>query len=282
LAEGEWRRILEIPPAGKVYDLNAHLRLGQIMKRRKDYAGAAKHYGTVLRKFHDGTADGCLAGMKVADLEKMVRDLEARAAAHAAEAGGLKKTGRTLDVEISASLKDAKADERRQALEQADARMHLNIQPAGMKISDMKAIFAMQYDPVRKEAGFFLNGSACCPPAPLDFEGATVSVAVTQLDTIYVYKVSRKGGQAELTALFEFDYDVKITADEGLRDYTSSGLKLGDKVFTWKALQEGVRMDWLPEQMVIELEGISPVGKKEQLRYTVPLSLDLSALEDAP
>jgi len=274
LAEGEWQRILEIPPEGKVYDLNAHLRLGQIMERRKDCAGAAKHYGTVLQQYRDGTADGCLVGIKLEEFEKKVRDLEARAAAQVAD--GVKKSGRELDAEITASLKEGNTGELRQALGAAVTQMQMNIQPAGVKISDMKKIFVLQYDPEKKEAGFFLNGSSCSKPVRLAFEEETVSVAVTQLDGIYIYNVSRDGGQAELAAVFEFDYDLIVIADEALRDYTSNGLKVGDKTFTWKALQEGIRLDWLPEQLVIELEGVSPQGEKEQLRYTLPVVMDLA------
>ncbi len=278
LAAWEWQRILEIPPEGGVYDMNAHLRLGRIMALNRDYAAAAQHYGTVLQQYRDGTADGALAGMTLEGLEKMVRELEARATAQNTD--GSNQSGRKMELEVKMFLINARAEDLRQALAAAVAQLRLNIQPAGLKISDMQELFVLRYDPVLKEAGFFLGGSACGKPVRLDFEEETASVAVTQLDCVYFYKVSRHGGQAALAAQFEFDYDVRVIADEHIRDYTSSGLKVGDKTFEWKALQEGVRMDWLPEQFVIELEGVSPQGAEERLHYTLPAFSNISAWLD--
>jgi len=56
---------------------------------------------------------------------------------------------------------------------------------------------------------------------------------------------------------------------------------VGSVTIAWKALQEGARVDWLPEPFVIELEGISLQGVKEQLQHTLPVFRDLPSLADS-
>ena len=278
LAEGEFRRILEIPPEGGVYDLNAHLRLAHIMLQRNAYGLAAQHYEAVLQEYRNGTARGVLVGINLEELEEKVRDLTSRAEEAAAKVP--EQPDHTLEVTIRPKLRDACSAAYRDALSESVAQLRLKIQPAGLRISDIGNAFTLRYDPEAQQAGFYVGDSLCAEPVALVFTNDTVTVAVAQLDTVYLYRVSRQGGSAEIRESFIFDYELIIIAPESMREY-AAGLKVEDEPYTWKALEQGIHMDWLPEELELTMEGVLSEGEQPPRRYTLRTEVDLFQVDDA-
>jgi hypothetical protein len=216
--------------------------------------------------------------LRLEELDAMVRDLEARAERAKTQA---RQPERSLEVNIRAVLEDGELADFQKAMQAAVVKYGLKIQPLGLRIGDMRGAFSVRYDPETQTAGFYVNESLCERPVPLVFKEDSVTVAVEQLDTVYFYRVDRAGGKAVLTERYSFDYELVVVADDTLKNYESPGFEVGAKTYSWPALQEGVRLDWLPDRFEIELEGVSRQGRKEQIRYTKPIAIDHVAIGES-
>jgi len=67
----EWRRILAIPPANGVYDMNAWARLGVIHAKAGDYARAADFYEALLKTYTAARKHSSGYGMIGTDVESL-------------------------------------------------------------------------------------------------------------------------------------------------------------------------------------------------------------------
>ena len=264
LAEAEWRRILEIPPDGDVYDLNAWLRLGQLKARAKQFAEAADWLEKGLAAYRKAREKGRgmgLAGASEADLEKQIVQLRRQA----------KDDDKDLHVHIEMTVKDGKHDELRRELAKVFATLTINVQPRELRIFDLKQV-ALRYDAEKQTLAPFLNGSACCKPVAMPIKSDTARVAVRSLDCYYIYEVNATGGDAKQTARYEIDYTVRVAPGKRLRDWKNMTASINGKKRDWDKLQQGEAFDWLPEQFEIEVTGTGVDDKSERATLKMPLN----------
>ena len=90
LSQQEWLKILAIPPAGDVYDINAHLRLASIHAANHKHVDAADSYDAVVKLYdaalgEKGNGYGII-GTDVKGLAKMAADQRRYAAGNCEEA----------------------------------------------------------------------------------------------------------------------------------------------------------------------------------------------------
>lgn len=263
LAIPEWEAILRIPPTDDVYDINAHLRLGQIFARRRRYEDAATHYETSLKAYRNARGGGRggfgIVGADENELEATVRALRAKA-----------ESARKVHFTFSPIVKDNKRKELKEALTSAAATLSARILPLGVRLLDLEQC-AVTYDSGKKEMAFLLNGTPSTTPLKLDMKGRKANIAIITLDCIYIYEVDPSSEQVRKLSRFEMDYRVKLELGKALRDYRGPGIKVGDKEYSVEELLKGVVLDYLPEAFEIRLEGTPLSGKPETLELKVPV-----------
>ena len=284
LSEQEWLKILEIPPAGDVYDINAHLRLASIYAADHKHTQAAEAYEAVVQLYEaarreHGSGYG-IVGTDVKGLTRMAADQRRYAAGECKEAGAKGHAaahGAELQVSLDVSLKDGKLTDLHQALATVAMTMQVNVQPRGVRLfRDAKA--RLTYDIVKQEFNVMLNNSACSKPRPYKLQQAKTEVAVNTLDMCYIYAVERDTGKTTEVAAFEKDYLLIIEPSPELRAWRETTISLNDKATTWEALQEGVPFDYLPKAFDLKIEGIDASGQAQKIHR----ALDPDALESAP
>jgi len=105
-AEQEWLAILEIPPAGDVYDMNAYLRLAAIFARRHQHDRAADAYQAVLDLYAAARrAGGSGYGIVGADEDGLAKRVarQRRLAAGECKAGGVaapEDAGTNIEIDL--------------------------------------------------------------------------------------------------------------------------------------------------------------------------------------
>jgi|APSaa5957512622_1039677.scaffolds.fasta_scaffold03236_4 tetratricopeptide (TPR) repeat protein len=284
LSEQEWLRILEIPPAGDVYDINAHLRLAAIYAADHKHTQAADAYDAVVKLYETARREhGSGYGIVGTDVKGLARraadqrryaagECKEPAAKHHAAANGGK-----IQVGLTVSLKDGKLADMQQALSAVAMTMQVNVQPRGVRLfRDAKA--RLTYDVAKQEFNVMLNNSACSKARPYKLEQAKTKVAVNTLDMCYIYAVERGTGRTTELAAFEKDYLLTVEPSPELRAWRETTISLNEKATTWEALQKGVPFDYLPKTFDLKIEGIDPSGQDQKFHRT----LDPEALENAP
>ncbi|KPK84944.1 MAG: hypothetical protein AMJ81_04505, partial [Phycisphaerae bacterium SM23_33] len=284
LAAREWRKILEIPPAGEVYDINAHLRLGSIYSVSGLYRRAADSLSKaleLLEKQRQGGGGGFgMIGGSEDSLRKQVRTLRRRGAGRAPGSDDQIKDELPpshIDVSIDVRMKQGSLIELREALGKAAGTLSVQVQPRGLRLFDVTGA-AVRYDRRKQQVGIYLHESACCQPVPVRLEGATGLVAVKTLDCFYIFSIDTQTGQAEKVARFEKDYVVRFRPGIKVAACTDVTVRINGKPYEWGKLLEGVRFDYMPEAFDVALEGMKPSGK----RLTVRVKLELKEPEIQP
>jgi len=276
LAAGEWRAILKIPPAGGVYDINAHLRLASIHAASKMYARAADNLAEALVLYRQARAGGGGMGMIGGDEQDLVRKIEnfrAKAARQPAPPDARIRDARPtneLDVQIGATVKDGKAAELREAMKKVSGTLSMSIQPHGLRLFDVTKA-SVRYDAANRQIGVYLNGSLCGKPTPMELGPDAATVAVKTLDCVYIFRIDTKAGQATRTARYEKDYTVTFRPGREIADCTDVTVKINGKPYEWKTLLAGARFDFLPESFDIRFEGTRPTGEAVSIRAKLKL-----------
>ncbi len=264
VAGAEWRRILEIPPEGEVYDVNALFRLGQIEGRAKRFAEAADWTEKGLaayRKARNKAGHGLgIVGASEAEIERQIAGWRRQAA----------EEKQDVRVHIAMSVKEGKHDELRRELAKVFSTLTINVQPRELRIFDLKEV-TLHYDADKKTLVPLLNGTACCKPVTMPIKGDTARVAVRSLDCYYLYEVNATGGDAKQLARYELDYIVRLTPGKRLLDWKDIAITINGKKYDWEKLQQGEPFDWLPEQFEMEISGTGPDGKPQRVILKMPL-----------
>ncbi len=269
LARREWEALLAIAPEGEVYDINAHLRLGQLAERNRRYGTAAAHLEKALTLFRGKRAGGGgggygLVGMKEAELEQKIAGLRARGDAAEAPADGP-----SLALQVTMQVKDGREQELEAARRTAQGTLSIHVQPAGFRLLDLKEC-RLEYRRETEEIAVLLHDAPAGKAHPCPLGTKPARLLVTSLDCVYLFEVDPVAGTVTPAGRFEYDYEIRITADERLRAFQGRDIKIGEQTVTWAELQAGVKVDFLPPFLEIRLEGPGANGERAQMDFKLP------------
>lgn len=274
LALLEWNRILEIPPAGEVYDINAHMRTGAIHAARKEFALAADAYEKGLNLFRQARA---AAGSGMAMIGGSEEELEKRIAHFRRMAAQPEDPQDALTFRLETIVKGDRARALNDMRAGADVTMAMKVQPHGIRLFEV-APATVQYDAERREFVVLLNGAPAGPGVPGALKEGRTRVAVGALDMQYLFEIDPETGVAEKRDAFELDYILRIEPAPSIQTWKTQGLDLNGAAHTWAELREGVAFDFLPEKIELELRGVTPEGEERRLTFT----LDPARLHPGP
>jgi hypothetical protein len=268
LARQEWEKILAIPPKGDVYDMNAWIRIGRLLSD-SDPDEAANAYEKGLAAYRAAKAGRGGRGMGMigggeAEMEKKIRLLRGEEQAEAGEASPF-----ALDVEVEPELKKGAPEELTAARARADGRFTVNVQPEGFRLFEEAKTAEFRYDPQARAFTVLLNGTPCAAPMPFESTKKTLFVELRALDCVYFYEVDAAKGDTRLASKFEYDYRVKINPGPGFKDWKDVEVRQGGRTNDWARAAEGIRLDYLPKKLDIEISGTTGDGAVETRSYTV-------------
>jgi len=276
VAAKEWETILKIPPAGGVYDINAHIRLAGAYRESGLFAEAAQQLTLARDLFLKARESGkgmAIIGGDEQDLLREIERLQRKAQQFPAPAKRAildREKRKELHINVAVKVKGDKRKALEKALASADASMTMNVQPEGFRIFD-KAPASIRYDAEKKEIGVFLNAARLCKPVPFHASRPKPRVAVRTLDCVYLFALDPAGGKAEKVARFEKDYTLTFKPQGRLTEMQNVKVTLNKKPYEWQQLLRGVEFDYLPQQLVIHLEGNDPRGRRLERKITVRL-----------
>jgi tetratricopeptide (TPR) repeat protein len=274
LALLEWNRILEIPPADEIYDINAQMRIGAIHAARKEFTPAAEAYEKGLKMFRAAKAEagnsmGMIGGSEE-ELEKRIAHLREMAAQSAEQQDA-------LTFRLETIVKDDRAKALNDMRAGADAIMSMRVQPHGIRLFEV-APATVQYDAEHKEFVVLLNGERAGPGVSGALKEGKTRVAVGTLDMQYLFEIDSETGASEKRDTFELDYVLRIEPAPSIQAWKTPGLDLNGAPHTWAELREGVPFDFLPEKIELEVRGMTPEGEERKLQFT----LDPARLHPGP
>ena len=260
LSEREWRRILEIPPVDEVYDINAHLRLGDILKRRHEHKEAADAFERALvlyreKKKKGGSGFGLLGDEK--ELEAMIVRLRSAIESE-------------WKLSLQSQVKEGRLEAMNNMLKAADVTLSLNVQPAGFRLFEV-APAAVSFDTERSQYVVLLNGSRCGEGVPGKLKEGGNKVAVRTLDMVYLFDVAGDTGKAQKVESYEKDYTIRIRPSEEVRVWKELVFRINGKEQTLKELEDGLFFDWLPEKLLLEATGVTPDGQRREFKNEIPI-----------
>lgn len=275
LAEKEWKKILEIPPVDDVYDINAYMRLANIYSQSKLYKKALEALETGAKKFKKAKEkNGSGMGMIGADtLEGKIAHLRKRAR-NLGDARGMQIKDQPpekrdlLNFNIKMIVKDGKYAEMQKEMKDVTGSMGIKVQPHGIGLLKKK-IVTLNYDREKNQMAVMMGETACAIQKNFIIKQPSVKVAVTDLDTINIYKVDRDTEKVELLNSFEKEYEVRISKTQLLRTWTDPVVTINNKNYSWKELSNRLPMDFLPEKFKVEVKGVSASGKQKTIKYTL-------------
>lgn len=267
LAAKEWRAILKIAPEGKVYDINAYLRLTEAYRESGLYRRAADTLTNARNLYvkarEQGEGMGILGGNEQ-DLLREIERLQRLARQYPGNGKGQIADRAAQDeilITINATVKDKQKEELRQALAGCGITLTMNVQPEGLRLFD-KAPATVRFDRAKKELVILLNGKPLCQPVPFSPPQRQPRVAVRTLDCVYIFALDPDTGKAERTARFEKDYKVTFAARGGLAALMDIKITVNGKSYEWRNLLQGVDFDYLPAHMEIRLQGTDRNGRR--------------------
>jgi tetratricopeptide (TPR) repeat protein len=252
LAALEWQRILDIPPAGDVYDVNAWLQLGQLQARRRQFAEAADLFEKALKAIEGRPGFG-LVGASV----KEVADQIAR---------WRQLAGQDLLVEVETVVTGGKQAEFDKAFEAGAWVLTLRIEPRDVRLFDLPAA-SLRYDPATKTIGPFLNGKPCAEPVALALTPQKNRVLARLADCFYLYEVDLTTGAATQKARYELDFKLRVVPGPRLAGWRNLHVTVNGEEQNWARLRTGVVLDHLPATLVVEVTGTDAAGQPATARY---------------
>jgi len=276
MAAKEWETILKIPPAGGVYDINAHLRLAGAYRESGLFGEAAQRLTLARDLFLKARESGkgmAIIGGDEQDLMQEIERLQRKAQQFPAPAKGVildRERQKELHINVAVRVKDDLRNALEKALASADASMTMNVQPEGFRIFD-KAPATIRYDAAKKEIGVFLNAARLCKPVPFQARRPKPRVAVRTLDCVYLFEFDAGGGKARQVARFEKDYTLTFKLQGRLAEMHNVKVTLNKKLYEWQQLVRGAEFDYLPRHLEIHLEGADGRGRRIERKITVRL-----------
>jgi tetratricopeptide (TPR) repeat protein len=261
LALGEWRRVLKTPSDEEIYDITAHMRLGRIYALKESYSLAADSYETGLRMYRKARANGKGAFV----MNSTEAELEERIAKLREKSLEKRKTQEGVTIRVSPSIKKDGAAELARLRKLAECRITMTIQPYGERFFD-NANATLAYDAGEKKLQVLLNGNPGPQTVRATFKSEKPLVAVETLDMWYFYELNLAENSSRLVASFEVDYVLHFEPSPRLAAWDSPGMSLNGTPHTWKALEDGIPFDFLPETLIMDVKGRTPEGKESDLR----------------
>jgi tetratricopeptide (TPR) repeat protein len=282
LAAMEWETVLRIPPAGTVYDVNANLSLASIYEASGLFDQAAKAMQTALDQYGkareargfdrprglatgQGMAmvGGTEDGLKMQILRLTHKAAQFPAGPDAAVEDEIDENELCVNIGVSIKVKDGQADDLRRQLADATACVTIDLQPEGLRLFEDVPI-TLRYDPAKKELVALLSGSPCGKPMTLDLAaaGKEARLAVSSLDRGYLFHVNTATGEMKEIARYEKDYRVSFKPGVRLLALTNAVVKINGKRYGWDEMQNGITFDYLPRELDVTVEGMTPAGRQ--------------------
>lgn len=265
LAAAEWQRILEIPPEGDVYDINALFRLGAIHAHQEQFARAADAYERglqMLRKAKE--TKGSSMGMVGSSEE----ELEARIAEYRARAATPDEAKNALAIQLDVVVKGDREKDLKKFWAQGDVTMSMKTQPHGFRLFE-SAPATVHYDTQRKEFEVLLNGTRIGPGVAGALKDGTTRIVVSDLDMLYLFEIDAGSGAAKKVDALEVDYTLKLEPGPLVKDWGSPGVEIDGKLHPWEELKAGLPFDFLPEKMNLIIKGTAPGGEEKKIQMTL-------------
>lgn len=273
LSQREWETILKIPPADDVYDINAHMRLGQLAAHDKRNGEAAEHYEAGLKLYRQNKAAGHggygMVGTSEMELEATIRHLRQGKGPGKAMIAGDK--GKQITLHITPVVKDRRQKALQAALKACRLTLTANVEPLGVRLLDLKDC-RLAYDRDTEKISILLHETAACDAQRCRLGGKKANIAVCSLDCVYIYELDPAAGNVTRLDRFEKDYEVKVVPDESLRAFKGDDLKIGDTMYPWKDLLEGTTLDYLPPILEFKLVAPAADGEPETLKFAIPIN----------
>jgi tetratricopeptide (TPR) repeat protein len=270
LSEKEWKRILEIPPVGDVYDLNAYMRLSTIYAKSGMYTLAADTLETGIEKYDEakkshGSSMGMIGGDRVAANLAALRE-------KARVNDGVEKrevpayvAKKSLTLSLTASVKEGNARDLAKEERVAAGRMTANVQPHGFRLFE-KSNATISYDAHAGEIVVLLNNRPCTQGQAFVMKEDTAKIMVQNLDMSYIFLLDRETGSSQKLKSFERDYTLTVVPNSVVKAWTDVSIELNGEAHSWEELAEGVQFDYLPETMKLDVKGITPRGESDEVR----------------
>lgn len=270
LAMRELEAVLDIPPAGDVYEMNARLRLGSIHQTAAKWSDAADQLQAALDMYRQARAKGEHSGFGIVggteqELEDMIRTL--RKKAEEGEQPRPQHEECTLDV--STEVKGSRMEDLENALAGVAAHVTMNIQPREFRLFDQETA-GLQWNAEADQIVPMLNGAPCSEPLPFKLAGERATIALHALDCIYLYEVQRDRAAVTKIARYEMDYTVKLLHGPVVGSLRHVTATLNQEPVAWSKLVSGFHMDFLPNQFILKISGETPDGQtlNAQIEWT--------------
>jgi tetratricopeptide (TPR) repeat protein len=264
----EHERVLAIPPES-IHDMNACWRVGEWNQKMGNYDKAADlmeqglEYYRRFRRDHPHINLGNWTEEKMQAHAKYLREY----------ARGEHRASGELGVAVL--VKDGKAEEMHQALRQCIGGWTFQVLPHGIRLLDEQGA-TLEYDPKAHELYMTLRGRRMQPAVSIQLKEPKSRVGVNLLDCFYVFEVDSKTGEAVKLARYERDYVVTFKPSETLLALKEVTLQINEEAADWQQLLNGKTFDYLPQQLRLHIEGVTPEGKRGI--YQMTLEVDAARL----
>jgi len=266
LAAREWQRILDIEPKDSLYDFNAYLSLGSIHAASGLFEPATQYLDKALTRWPKTQSGGELKGLPMGLAEGLqrelgqIRDKAARYPAPADAAIEDPPGQGEIGVEVQVALKEGKVEDLQRALAKVALELRIAVQPDGIDFLEVPSA-SLRYDKSKKQLVVLLHDAPACAPVPFDARAPEFEIAVSTGDSTHILTVDA-AGKAEQAARFDKDYLVILRPGVKTRAYTDVELQINGAACEWDKALKGIKMDRLPEQLEIALEGTNPQGRR--------------------
>ena len=274
LAAREWQKILDVPPADGVYDINALLRLSSIHAASGIYERAAAHLQKALDGYLEAKAAGTgfgIIGGSLDTLQAEIERLRKKAVQFPAKPDAAirdRLAENAIHLHVGVRVKDGTLDDLRRALAPVASQLTIDVKPPDLRIFD-QAGATLRYDPDKKQLLILLAGKPAARPLPFTAKEDPTHVAIHAADCTHVFKINPETGDAETIARFEKDYTLTLRPGIKIAALADIKLTLNGKAHDWETLLKGIPLDRLPPQFALVLEGTTPAGKRITTRLNV-------------
>lgn len=271
LAAREWMKILEIPPRGEVYDINAYNRLGAIYSRKKEYERAANAYSNSLALFRKAKEEGRGMGMIGAteeEIEHIIQDLRLKA-------NGIDMGENPLEGTLSIVVKGIKDEDVNELKKSLTGEIRFTVQPYGFRLLET-APSTLIFDQEKEKLYLTLNGKAFGEGVPYEWREEGNLILLRTLDMRYVMELDPETREGRILKKFELDYFFHIKGNKQVHLLKNTKMVLNGEEVSWEELEEGIPMDFLPEKIEFRLEGQNESGA------TIKAEMNFDPRKNAP
>lgn len=260
----EWEMVLHIPPAVGIHDINAHLRLADMLIIHGDNETAANHLESALDLYRAG----CAAGRQMQFQGGNEQALEAKIRHLRGEKEPELRPDDKPSINIAISFKGDQLKEAQQAVKNAALILTIEVEPPEIRILELSDA-EVRYRP---EDGRIFFGRTELATISFPPDQKEISVAVCANDCYYIYRLFSSNTRTERVARYEKDYTIRLNPNSELRGLRKVTAKVNGLAYSWRHLLEGVPFDILPKKLQIEAEGLNAANQRERLRMEIEVA----------